>query len=129
MLLFASEDGEVLSCRTGHTGRLDEDQRCIGLNASDGVRGFDDAAGKLKHYPYITAVALQIRRPKTAHTAHQRVYDRLVQRGIPCDEMFISLGKRGRIPCDRVGVVLVNKFTVQPERAPIMHQVDDRVYL
>ena len=85
-----------------------------------------NALRQLKHQPDITRIAFQIGRPQPAHAAHQRVYDRLVQRRVPLDQVLIPFCERGRITRDVFGIILIGEFPFQPERAAVVHEIDNR---
>src|SRR5205085_3028275 len=60
------------------------------------------------------------------HTAHQRRYDRLVQRRVPANQMPVSFRKSSGITGDTSWIILVRKSALEPFGTAIMHQVDDR---
>ena len=83
----------------------------------------------MQHKADIPAIAFQIWRPQSAHTAHERVYDRLVERRVPGNEFLVPLGKGRGVARNEIWIIAICKFLFEPERAAVMNKVDYRVDL
>src|SRR5687768_12080470 len=82
-LLFTRQRCEIFAHRPRETGRLDVNHHALRVDLLECLHCSDNAASELEHYPDVAGVALQIRRPETAHPAHQRIYYRFVERRVP----------------------------------------------
>src|SRR5215217_4816307 len=87
--------------------------------------GLLDTVSKLDHHSNVAAVALQVWRPPAALAAHPGIHHRLIQRRVPAYQVAIALGERGGIGCDQLRIGRVVELAVEPERAAVVHQIDD----
>ena len=124
-LLLGRQRMEVGPCGAAEPARLDVHEDGGVVDRPDRLRGAHHAANDLEEDPHVSRIAAKIRRPEPALAAEERGHDRLVERSVPVHQAAVARGKGGGVRRDHLGVGVTREFAAQPERAPVVYQVDD----
>ena len=92
---------------------------------ADRALRLDDPARDRSEQLDVAVVARQVRRPDAALAAEPDVHERLVERREGGQPAAVAVGDRCAVLRDATRVIVVDELVVEPERRPVVHEVDD----